>query len=179
MIARLPGPFAAWAIFAGLAALAWIGAARPLAGHMAELRARAEIASAQAVRLEARLSAAPRRVERLPDDLVYRNVSAPIATAALLSYLADATERAGGLVGSTLARPTEALEGADRISVQIDATMDVAALGALLTEIEGARPVAAIDLLDAALAGEVAEAGEAVPLQVRLVVGAYLAGEAP
>lgn len=169
----------AWVLL-GLGVLAlWIGLIGPTRAHFAELENREVIALAQVENLERRLGTRPVSIKRAPNDLTYRDLSAPLATAALLSYVSDAVERADGTVQSVVGRLPEDIENGFEVSVQIDAEMPLEALANFLLDLETIRPLSIITLLDVAGPRSQAEMDPEVsaPLAVRLVVTS-LASEA-
>lgn len=169
----------AWSVVAILCVLVWLSLVRPLAQHFIALQSRADMAQAQIARLEERLSGNSSVITQLPDDLIYQGLSAPIATAQLLSSVTDAIARAGGRAQSTLGQQPDPLEAGQIVSVRVDAEMSVAALAELLFEIETIRPLAVVDLLDISARQEEApeDGSQPVPLSVRLVVASLLSEE--
>lgn len=170
----------AWALLAVSIMTVWAGIVRPIQEHLTTMEQRIDIAASQVARLEDRLRQVPAVQVRVPGNLIYEGRSPPLATAALLSDLSGAVSDAGGATRASIGRDPEEVDGGHRVSVQLDADMDMETLATLLFDIETRRPLAEIDMLDITPARRSGTSPQdPVALSVRLQVSSLLAAEAP
>lgn len=167
------GRLAALALLAALVGLAWLGVARPVAGHFAGLVERRDEAARSARAFAERLGRAPAAEPGPPEGLVHRGLSPALLSAELQGRAARVAQSHGGEVLSTAALEPEEAEGALRVPVRLDADLTVEALAGFLHAVETTLPVLHVDALEVRRDGR-PEPGEPARLSARVTLSAYL-----